>query len=99
MKRRIPRPHTRPRISVYRSNKFIYAQLIDDAQRTTLVSSDDTKSKEKGRIKRAEAVGADLAQKALAKKLKKVRFDKGAYKYHGRVKAVAEGARKAGLDF
>lgn len=84
----------RPRFSVYRSNKFIYGQLIDDTTGTTLVACFGDKN-----IKSAEKVGIDLAKKALGKKIKKVVFDRNGYKYHGRVKTIAEGARKGGLIF
>jgi len=96
----------RPRLSVYRSNKYISAQLIDDEKGTTLVSANekDIKSEvKKGReasskVDRAMQVGMKLAERALKKKIKTVVFDKGGYKYHGRVKQVAQGARKGGLN-
>lgn len=81
-----------PRLSVFRSNKFIYAQIIDDLSSKTLVASSDIKAN-------AKSVGAHVAKKALAKKIKKVVFDRGGYKYHGRVKALAQGAREGGLEF
>jgi len=91
----------RPRLTVFRSNKAIYAQIIDDSQGKTLVSasSKDKAVKGKGKIETASLVGELVAQKALKAKIKKVVFDKGGYKYHGRVKALADGARKAGLEF
>jgi large subunit ribosomal protein L18 len=91
-----------PRISIYRSSQHIYAQIIDDVTGTTLVSSSTiakgikltgTKSED------ADAVGQDLANKAKAKGISKVVFDRGGYLYHGRVKALADGARKGGLQF
>lgn len=93
-----------PRISVFRSNKHIYAQIIDDSRGITLVSESDLVLKnEKGEkadnIKLALTVGENLATKATKKKIKKVVFDRGGYKYHGRIKAFAEGARKGGLIF
>jgi len=88
------------RLSVFRSNQYIYAQIIDDDQRITLVSANEKSLKVKGKpIEKAKLVGELLAKKALVKKIKKVYFDRGAYKYHGRVKSLAEGARKAGLEF
>lgn len=87
-----------PRLSVYRSLSHIYAQLIDDVTGKTLVSANDKKLKGK-KIKMAQEVGKDLAIKALDKKIKVCVFDKGGYKYHGRIKAVAEGARAGGLKF
>jgi large subunit ribosomal protein L18 len=93
---------TRPRLSVFRSNQHIYVQLIDDSKGKTLVSFSDLKLEtEKGLTKTqiAKEVGKLVAKKALAQKIKKVVFDRGGYKYHGRVKAVAEGAREGGLEF
>ena len=90
-----------PRLCVFRSNKYIYAQLIDDEKDKTLVSSNDLeikRAKDK-KIVLASKVGKLIAKKAQEKKIKKVVFDRGGYKYHGRVKAVAEGARKGGLEF
>lgn len=93
----------RPRLSVFRSNKHVYAQLIDDARGVTLVSVSDEKlaeSKKDGKKKDfAQLVGEAIAGKAKRKKIVEVVFDRGSYKYHGRVKAVAEGARKGGLKF
>lgn len=93
----------RPRLSVFRSNKAIYAQFIDDAKSVTLFSLSDKalKKKAKGKTKTEKAymVGEEIAKKAKAKGIRSVVFDRSAYKYHGRVKAVAEGARKGGLKF
>ncbi len=91
----------RPRLSVYRSNKDIYAQLIDDEnQKTILAYSSKNLSKKKiGGVEKAGLVGEELAKKAKRKKITVVVFDRGRYKYHGRVKALAEGARKGGLKF
>lgn len=88
-----------PRLSVFRSNKFTYAQIIDDEKGQTLASASDLQAKEPGKLKRAKEVGEILAQKALKKGIKKVVFDRGSYKYHGRVQALAEGAREGGLEF
>ena len=90
-----------PRLCVYRSNKNIEAQIIDDTKGVTLVSSSSMALKlENGsNIEAAKTVGKDIAEKALAKKIKKVVFDRSGYIYHGRVKALAEAAREAGLDF
>ena len=92
----------RPRLTVFRSNKQIYAQVVDDAAGATLAhatslkleSSDDT-----NKSKVAEAVGQAIAQACLDKGIKQVVFDRNGYIYHGRVKALAEGARKGGLVF
>ena len=90
-----------PRLCVYRSNKNIEAQIIDDVKKVTLVSSSSMSLKlENGsNIDAAAKVGADIASKAKAKKISKVVFDRSGYIYHGRVKALAEAAREAGLEF
>jgi len=113
---------TRPRISVFRSNKHIYAQLIDDEKGQTLISASDfeikkpatTESQKNSEIQRLQAsesqglqgkaavaheVGQLLAAKALKQKIHQVVFDRGGYKYHGRIKALADGARAGGLKF
>ncbi len=90
----------RPRLSVFRSLKHLYVQLIDDGTGRTLVSVKDDEIKNKGKKSElALAVGKLLARKAQAKKIEAVVFDRGGYKYHGRIKAVAEGAREGGLKF
>lgn len=90
-----------PRLFVFRSNKHIYGQLIDDEKGKTLLTVKDLEIKKasKGKIAIAKEVGKLLAEKAVANKYKKVVFDRGGYKYHGRVKALAEGAREKGLKF
>jgi large subunit ribosomal protein L18 len=95
----------RPRLSVFRSNKYIYAQIIDDVAGATLVSSSARakslreKLSDDKNIKTAEIVGQAVAKQALQVGIKCVCFDRNRYKYHGRVKALAEAARKAGLVF
>lgn len=92
----------RPRLTIYRSNLHLWAQIIDDAKQVTLVSSSTKVLKSQdGDTKtiRATAVGTQIAKLAGAKKITKVVFDRGAYKYHGRVKAVADAARLGGLEF
>lgn len=91
----------RPRLTVFRSLSKIYAQIIDDTKGHTLASeSSITFNKEKGtKTETAFKVGEKLAEKALKAKVTKVSFDKNGYLYHGRVKALAEGARKGGLQF
>jgi len=84
----------RPRLSVFRSSKHIYAQLIDDEKGETLAAALGGSN-----VRTAGEVGKVLAEKALKLKIKKVVFDRGGYKYHGRVKALAEGAREGGLEF
>jgi large subunit ribosomal protein L18 len=102
----------RPRVSVFRSNKHIYAQIINDVEGHTLVALsslspevrtkvEELKSKGeiKGKVEVARLVGRMLAEKAKAKGITKVVFDRNGYKYHGRVKALAEGLREGGLEF
>lgn len=90
----------RPRLSVYRSNKAVYAQLIDDVNQTTLYSA---RSQELGlkhaNIEAAKAVGKLIAEKAIAGGVKNVVFDRSGYLYHGRIKELADAARSAGLEF
>ena len=90
-----------PRLNVFRSNSEIYAQIINDEDGTTLASSSSValKLSNGGNIEGAALVGADIAKKALAKKIKKVVFDRGGYQYHGRVEALANAARENGLEF
>lgn len=90
-----------PRLNVFRSNKHFYAQLIDDDSKKTLVSISTEKMdlKVKSNIAAAEKAGAEIAKKILGKKIENVVFDRGGYLYHGRVKAFATAARKAGLKF
>ena len=92
----------RPRLSVYRSLNHIYAQIIDDTKGTTLVSASSLDKGFEGyggNIDGAKAVGNAVAKKALDKGIKAVVFDRGGYIYHGRVAALAEGAREGGLEF
>ena len=91
----------RPRLSVFRSNNYIYAQIIDVTGDTIVsVSEKMLKTAEKSvPVERARQVGTEIAKVALAKKITAVAFDKGRFAYHGRVKAVAEGAREGGLQF
>lgn len=87
-------------MNVFRSAKNIYAQLIDDVSGHTLVSASTLESKEYGgNIEAARRVGKKIAERAREKGLKRVVFDRGGYLYHGRIKALAEGAREGGLDF
>lgn len=90
----------RPRLSVYRSNKGMYLQLIDDLDGKTLASASLRELKAAGKKTEAsQELGKLLAKKAKEKKIDRVVFDRGSYKYHGRVKAAAEGARAGGLEF
>ena len=105
MRRDVVGTAERPRLNVFRSLKHIYAQIIDDETGTTLVSA-STNDKEireaienGGNVEAAKKIGQEVAKKAIAKGIKKVVFDRGGYIYHGRVAAVAAGAREAGLEF
>jgi large subunit ribosomal protein L18 len=94
----------RPRLSVFRSNKHIYAQIVDDVKGNTLVSASSLEkeielNEESNNIKVAEAVGAKLGEKAKNANVDTVVFDRSGYRYHGRIKALAESARKSGLKF
>ena len=99
------RPPGRPRLSVRRSLKYLYAQVIDDAAGKTLASASSLSKELEGKIKSGKSitaaalVGGLIAQKAVAAGVKKVAFDRGAYLYHGRVKALADAARAGGLEF
>ncbi len=88
----------RPRLSIFRSAAHIYAQLVDDETGKILVSANDMKMKGK-KIEHAMEVGKLIAKEAMAKKIEAVVFDRGGFVYHGRVKAVADGAREGGLKF
>lgn len=94
----------KPRLTVFKSNLYIYAQIIDDEDSKTIASASDIKMAKKkeekvNKMERAAKVGESLALLALKNKVKEVVFDRSGYKYHGRVRALAEGARKGGLVF
>ncbi len=91
----------RPRLNVFRSNAHIHVQIIDDVKGVTLVSASTVEMKlENGsNIEAAKQVGQEVAKRAIAKNIENVVFDRGGYLYHGRIKAVAEAAREAGLKF
>jgi large subunit ribosomal protein L18 len=105
VRRKVTGTIARPRLCVFRSLNHIHAQIIDDSNARTLVSMStlDSQVRSKtngiGKSEKAEAVGTLLAERALNRGIKLVIFDRGGYKYHGRVKALAEAARKAGLEF
>lgn len=89
-----------PRLSVFRSNRGMYVQLIDDQKGQTIVSAHSKELKEKAdKTSIAAALGKLVAKKAIEKKIESVTFDRSSYKYHGRVKALADGAREGGLKF
>ena len=92
----------RPRLAIFRSVNHIYAQVIDDAQGHTLASAASTEKELKGKggnIEGAKLIGKAVAERAKAKGINKIVFDRGGYLYHGRVKALADAAREAGLEF
>lgn len=105
VRRKVVGTPERPRLNVFRSLTHIYAQIIDDSVGHTLVAAStvDTELREalagKAKTEQAKLVGQKLAERALQKGVKQVVFDRAGYKYHGRVKALAEAAREAGLDF
>ena len=88
-----------PRLSVFRSNNFMYAQIIDDTKSVTLVSASDLKVKTGTKTERAKAVGTEVAKGAISKGIKACVFDRNGFKYTGRVKSLADAARAAGLKF
>lgn len=104
VRKRVHGTEERPRLNVFRSGKHIYAQVIDDDRGHTLVAASSLEPELRGRVKGstvdgARAVGQLVAQRALAAGIRKVVFDRGGYLYHGRVKALADAAREAGLEF
>jgi len=103
VRRKVVGTEERPRLNVYRSNKHIYAQLINDETGTTLISA-STKEKDltlenTGNIEAAKYVGEQIAKRGKDAGISAVVFDRGGYKYHGRIKALAEAAREEGLEF
>lgn len=99
VRKRVEGTAERPRLVVYRSLKHIYAQIVDDASRRTLLTVSDLTNGEGPKAQRALGVGKALAERAKAAGITRVVFDRAGYKYHGRVKAVADGAREGGLEF
>jgi large subunit ribosomal protein L18 len=102
IRKRVAGVAERPRLSVYRSARHIYAQIIDDRRGTTLAAASSREAagaREPGKISVSAAVGKRLAERAKEKGISKVAFDRGGYRYHGRVKALADGARAGGLEF
>jgi len=102
VRKRVSGTSERPRLAVFRSLKHIYAQLVDDDRGVTLLGVSDASEglalEGTGKVARAKATGKLLAQKAKAAGISKTVFDRGGYRYHGRVQAVAEGAREGGLE-
>lgn len=99
IRKRIKGSPATPRLAVYRSNKAIYCQLIDDLNGVTIASASSKDIKSGNKSEQATAVGKAIADKAKASKIETVVFDRGGYLYHGRVKALADGARENGLKF
>jgi large subunit ribosomal protein L18 len=104
IRKRLTGTETRPRLCVFRSNKHIYAQIVDDSNGRTLVAassrdSDAKNDKGGGNVAAAKTVGTIVAKRAIDKGIQAVLFDRGGYLYHGRVKALADAAREAGLKF
>ena len=89
----------RPRLAVFRSSKHIYAQVIDDAQGTTIAHASSVSGPSAGKVEAAKSVGSAVAKACIDKGVEQVVFDRGGYRYHGRVRALAESAREAGLKF
>jgi large subunit ribosomal protein L18 len=98
VRRKLAGTAERPRLAVYRSNRHIYAQLVDDQGARTLAAASDLDIGDGGKAARAKKVGQALAERAKAAGVGRVVFDRGGRLYHGRVKAVAEGAREGGLE-
>jgi large subunit ribosomal protein L18 len=88
-----------PRLSVFRSLRGLYAQIIDDQKGKTLVSAKLSETKKKNDVSGAKELGKLVAKKCVAKKIEKIVFDRSGYKYHGKIKSLAEGAREGGLKF
>ena len=95
----------RPRLSIFRSNKYIYAQVVDDAEGKTIAAASTLEKDMRAKLKKtcdmkaAEAIGKTIAERAVKAGVKQVAFDRGSYLYHGRVKALADAARSGGLKF
>ncbi len=101
IRRKLAGTDERPRLNVYRSLNHIYAQLIDDQNGVTLASASTLALKVKtgGNVAAAKEIGKTIAERAVEKGIKKVVFDRGGFLYHGRIKALADAAREAGLEF
>jgi large subunit ribosomal protein L18 len=106
IRKRVSGDSARPRLTVFRSNKYIYAQVIDDTSHKALASASDTQKQLAGvlekcesKVDRAKIVGTAIAKACLARGIKQVVFDRNGYVYHGRISALAGAAREAGLEF
>ena len=99
VRKKISGTEARPRLTVFRSGKHMYAQIVDDTLGKTLVSASSLKLGKGGSVEAAKTVGQELAKAAVSKNIKSVVFDRSGYVYRGRVKALADGAREVGLEF
>lgn len=99
LRHRISGTAERPRLSIYKSNKFVYAQLIDDEAGKTLATTDSRTEKKGTPLEKAKVVGAEIAKKAGAAKITEVVFDRGGFRYQGIIAALADAAREGGLKF
>lgn len=105
LRKKVAGSYEKPRLCVYKSLNHIYAQIVDDSKGRTLASASTLdrefkdKSGHKGNVAMAKSIGQMIASRAVSAGVKRVVFDRGGYKYHGRVKALAEGAREGGLEF
>lgn len=99
IRRKISGQSSKPRVAIFRSCQHIYAQVIDDVKGVTLTAESDLKVKNGSKTERATNVGENLAKKTLGLKISEIVFDRGGFKYHGRVAALAVGLRKGGLKF
>ena len=99
IRRKLAGTAERPRLNIYRSLNHIYAQVIDDQKGETLVAASSIKLKSGGNVAAAKEIGKTVAELAVKQGIKKVVFDRGGYLYHGRIKALADAAREAGLEF
>ena len=98
VRKKVQGTDSRPRLSVFRSNKYIYVQVISDEQGRTLTAA-STVAGGKGNLGAAQQLGKDIAERCKALSIAEVVFDRGGYKYHGRIRALADAAREAGLKF
>ena len=103
VRKKVSGSKSRPRLAVFRSSKHIYAQIIDDINANTIASASsldaDGKSEGETKSESAKIIGSSIANRAISKGIKSVVFDRGGFKYHGRVKSLADAARKGGLEF
>lgn len=99
IRKKVSGTESRPRVVVFKSDQHIYAQLINDEAQKTLVASSDLKVKDGTKTEKAMKVGEELAKKIIKKNITQVVFDRGGFRYHGRIAALAQGLRKGGLQF